>query len=57
MFMRLKRKYCGIELTNNLIELNSIGQLSEIDGRILFHAESSLLVTVITILERRKKSS
>jgi hypothetical protein len=31
--MRLKRKYCGIELTNNLIELNSIGQLSEIDGK------------------------
>lgn len=31
--MRIKCKLCGIELTDDLVEVKSSGQLSEIDGR------------------------
>ncbi|MEO7990215.1 MAG: hypothetical protein ABI663_11780 [Chryseolinea sp.] len=30
--MRISCKYCDIELTNSLVEVQSVGQLSEIDG-------------------------
>lgn len=33
MSIRIKCKHCGVELTDNLIEVDSIEQLSEIDGK------------------------
>lgn len=56
-FMIIRCTYCEIELTDNLVDVSSAEQLSEIDGEDVIQVGYSLRVMTIIIMRQRIKSS